>query len=256
MVFVPKPVEYLSGSEGFPSSPLLKPANPLHEREPISSFLTGSRTGPTIPKDLNQLPKKSLSPDPHSTSVNGALRETVHRQSPLMRNAPRESTRTSSEDGLDAFPKLVYRPLPPIPFPEPPPLATMQRVYARTATSRTYPFPSTAASVYSNWVASTLYTPHTPALNPGFKRFQSLCVPSAFSELEGPPLIGSLSLDAATTPKAFHFIQHSGRGTAHPPDTSAVEQRSFPRTRTGSDGQVIDLMQWRRLVLSAAAGPQ
>ncbi|KAI0006074.1 hypothetical protein BJV74DRAFT_18571 [Russula compacta] len=268
MAFVPKPVEYLSGSEGFP--PLLKPANPLHERQPISPFPTGSRTGPTVPKDLNQLPEGSLSPDLHSAPVNGTLQETVAHQPPrvlqspqsldhssdmstydgtiLMRNAPRENATTSFEDGPNrsyAFPKPMHSALSPIPFSDPPPLATMQRVHARTATSRTYSLHSTAASVHSNWVPSTPHTPHTPALNPGPERFRRPSAPSASWGLEGPPLVGSLSPNAVTAP--------IGRGTAHPRDTSAVEQRPFPRT--DSDGQVLDRKQWRRLVLSAAAGP-
>ena len=109
----------------------------------------------------------------------------------------------------------------------------------QTASPRVYSFHSATASVHSKWAVSPSHTLPPLALTPGFAHSDH------FLHLQ----------DLPTTYRARKASEpnYSVRNLARQSHTSAVTGSSFQRR--GSDGQVVDFAQWRRLVLGAAAKP-
>jgi hypothetical protein len=130
---------------------------------------------------------------------------------------------------------------------------------ARTATPSVYSFYSSAASVHSMWVESTPNVPPPPVPALDIAQYRG---PSSFLGLKGPSSGNNIAPLAARGSNASlkHKVsepsrtaQHHGEISAHQSYVSPVEESPF--SRRGSDGQVLDPTQWRRLVLSAAGKP-
>jgi hypothetical protein len=129
---------------------------------------------------------------------------------------------------------------------------------ARMSTPSIYSFHSSAASVYPTWVEPTPPPPPLPDLNPDIARFQDS---SSYSGRKGPSSgnNASFATSGSNTPLApklsepHRTVQHYGALRAHQPRHPPVKETSF--SRTGSNKQVLDQTQWRRLVLDAAAKP-
>jgi len=128
---------------------------------------------------------------------------------------------------------------------------------ARTATNSVYSFHSSAASVHSMWVESTpsVPPPPVPALDIAhFRGHSSFLGPKDPSSGNNASFVaGSNAPLKRKVSEPSRTVQHYGELSAHQSYVSPVEES--PLSRRGSDGQVLDPTQWRRLVLSAAAKP-
>jgi hypothetical protein len=129
---------------------------------------------------------------------------------------------------------------------------------ARTATPSVYSRYSSAASVHSMWVESTPNVPPPPVPALDIAHFggpSSYLGPRDLSSGNNASFVarGSNAPLKLQVSEPSRTVQHHGELSAHRSYVSPVEESPFPRR--GSDGQVLDPMQWRRLVLSAAAKP-
>lgn len=105
-----------------------------------------------------------------------------------------------------------------------------------TASPSVYSFHSATASVHSKWAASPSPVLPPLVLTPGIARS------THFFQLQDPP-------STYRVRKTSEPVRNLTRQAY----TSPITGSSFQRR--GSDGQVLDYAQWRRLVLSAAAKP-
>lgn len=110
-----------------------------------------------------------------------------------------------------------------------------------TTSPHAYSFHSATASIYSKWATSPPHTHPPPALTPGVAVAHS----NNFVRLQDPP--STYRARTTSEPNA------SVRNLASRSHTLPATESSFQRR--GSDGQVVDHAQWRRLVLGAAAKP-
>jgi hypothetical protein len=106
----------------------------------------------------------------------------------------------------------------------------------QTASPRVYSLHSATASIHSKWAVSPPHILPPLALIPGVVHS------NRFFHLQDPPS----TYRARKTSEPNSSVRDLARG-------SPVTESSFQRR--GSDGQVVDHAQWRRLVLGAAAKP-
>lgn len=119
-----------------------------------------------------------------------------------------------------------------------------------TAAPGVHSFRSATASVHSSWAVSPSHFPPPPALTPGVARFK---------QHPGPSI---RSTDPASMPQVQNTTRTRKYSEPNPNHGGGLGHRSYalpvtemPLRRRGTDGQLVDHAEWRRLVLDAAAKP-
>jgi hypothetical protein len=193
-----------------------------HSPSPLPIHTPASETGNESPSPMLSMPSW---PPTVPESMYGARPVTVHHD----HAAPYTSTTYTdpSSHSFSATLKQSHQP------------RHIRPDVVHTASPSVYSFHSATASVHPKWAASPSPVLPPQVLTPGIAHS------TLFFQLQDPP--STYRVRKSSEPN--RGVRDLTRRTY----TSPVTESSFQRR--GSDGQVVDYAQWRRLVLSAAAKP-